>query len=140
MSDHFVCRTKEINNTRPCFSDEHGHCTTVTIQECGLDLEGIPENEATEKYFQAARVTGLSSILSMEDSLVVAKKTVPAVFDRDHFRPAADFYKNIYQRNLLKAAKRFMTEAEAVLQKMRATQRDRKPQVDRPEPHVGPLR
>ncbi len=72
----------------------------VTVRECGLDLEGIPENEQTKEVFRVARMTGLSTVLSLEDAIKVARLTVP-------------------QKNLQREATRFMADARAVIQALR---------------------
>lgn len=71
MSDSYICRTETLNNTHPCFTDNKGSCVVVTITECGLDLTGIPENEQIKEYFNVARKTGLSTILSHADAMEV---------------------------------------------------------------------
>jgi hypothetical protein len=114
MSDDLICRTEIFNNTHPCFINDQGDCVAVTIKECGLDLEEIPENEQTQRLFKGARTTGLSTILSHADAREVAKERV--------LSPSAkSFYDMItYQNRVRQEADRFMATAQQVIQKMRA--------------------
>ena len=121
MSNDFICRTKEINATRhSCFSDDHGDCIAVTIEECGLDLEGMPENEQTKKLFEAARMTGLATILSVADAMTLAKETVLRDFYGDHFHPAGEAYDEIYKARVQIEADRFYEDAKVLIQKMQS--------------------
>lgn len=106
----------------PCFLGPDGkpQCTyEVTEVECGLNLKGIPENEQTRQFFEAARMTDLSTILSVADAMKFAKKKIGPIFDRDHFRPAAETYEKMSQDNFRQEGYRFYENAKRLIQKMK---------------------
>lgn len=96
MSDKIEkCFTETIYRPQPCFGAREGELSCeVKITECGLDLEGVPENEQTRELFEAARMTGLSTILSVADAMEVARKNVEETDQNRLKQEAHRFYEN----------------------------------------------
>lgn len=76
--------------------------------ECGVALVGLPSNEQTRKFIEAARLTGVSSILSPDDAL--AQQIVEARVDEVGDYETSYFGSTGFYRALENAAPRAKEE------------------------------
>ncbi len=81
---------------QPCFLNENNQpqCTyETTEEECGINLSGLPHSNQTQTFFDIARRTGSSTILSQKDVSALfddARTLIRKLMPKEEVAPKAD--------------------------------------------------